>query len=160
MATRRRRGDAGLVLGGMVFGLVGLVAMGILGYSIWWTSKAAQWPVAEGTVMRSEVTSRRGSKGGRTLGASIEYQYLVGNRTYTGDRVVFGDYSSSGGGHARELVEKYPAGARVEVRYNPEDPGDAILDPTITWFVWFMCLLFGGIFGTIGAGMALAGIRR
>ena len=43
------------------------------------------YPVATGTVTRSEVKSHTGSKGGTTYTAVIEYRFKVGERTFYRD---------------------------------------------------------------------------
>lgn len=148
----RIQGKAGGFFVGVVFLTVGAVAAGVTAWMHSRAKAAQHWPVVEGEVLSSRVTSRRGSKGGTTYGAEIRYRYRVNDQTHEGTRVVFGDYSSSDGSHAEELVAAYPVGARPDVHVDPDDPTEAVLDPHVSWFVYLMGGLFGGVFGAIGAG--------
>jgi hypothetical protein len=87
------------------------------------------WPSAPGSIVESELRSRRrGSR--RIYYPHIVYQYNVMGQTYTGKRISPGP--ESGSSRARELVAKYPPGAPVTVYYDPQNPSDAALEIDIS----------------------------
>ncbi len=87
------------------------------------------WPSAPGSIVESELRSRRrGSR--RIYYPHIVYQYNVMGQTYTGKRISPGP--ESGSSQARELVTKYPPGAPVKVYYDPQNPSDAVLETDLS----------------------------
>jgi hypothetical protein len=60
----------------------------------------------------------------------VEYVYVVANNEYRGSDI--GSKDSKKGyrkyGKAREVMDKYPIGAPVQVMFNPEDPGVSALE--------------------------------
>ena len=59
------------------------------------------------------------------------YGYAVGGSSYEGSIIRFGDLSSGASKPAEDTVAKYPPGASVSVRYDPENPGRAVLETTM-----------------------------
>lgn len=113
-----------LILLGGVFLIVGLVATK--------RAKTAQsWPSIPGTVNRTDVVEHEDSDSDGftsvTYEPVVEYNYAVMGQPFTSKRIAFGtnryNYKK-----AQEIVSKYPAGARVNVFYNPEKPKDAVLE--------------------------------
>lgn len=94
--------------------------------------ESRDYPLATGTVTHSEVTIHHGSKGGATYGVAINYRYEVGGQTFTGTRLRYNLPSYSGEAAARGIVDAHPAGAMVQVYYNPENPQDSLLFKGIT----------------------------
>jgi hypothetical protein len=87
------------------------------------------WPSAPGSIVESELRSRRrGSR--RIYYPHIVYQYNVMGQTHTGKRISPGP--ESGSSRARELLAKYPPGAPVTVYYDPQNPSDAALERDIS----------------------------
>jgi hypothetical protein len=142
------------------FLLVGLV---VLGWGLRNLTKAAQsddWPTAEGQIVSSEVrTSRNSSSGkngssGPSYRADISYRYSVNGASYTGDRVAYGDYGSGNPSHAREIVDRYPAGRDVKVYHDPEKPAECVLEPG-TKPQAFILPTVGAVFALVGFGMLI-----
>ena len=71
----------------------------------------------------------------------MTYDYTVRGKTYVGDCLRFAVYAGARQ-KAQQDVDKYPVGARVEVRYAPRQPQTSTLEP--------------GIAGVSGAGLAIA----
>ena len=121
-------------IGLIVFTLIWSGVVTIFDYSIgrdaFHQFESSRYPVATGTVTRSEVKTSTGSKGGTTYSALIEYKFKVGERTFFGKRLR---YLNPPGGWAvaTALVAAHPVGATVEVHCHPEDPGDSLLLPGI-----------------------------
>jgi hypothetical protein len=97
------------------------------------TRASAHWPTAPGVVEHSALTERpsRGRTRNTLYGVAIRYRYMVGGKALVGQRVFFGDdgYESSGGAWQRALVQRYPVGTAVAVRYDPDAPERCVLEP-------------------------------
>lgn len=91
---------------------------------------ALRFPATEGVILSSEVTYHEDSDG-TTCGVAIRYTYSVGGSEYEGDRYRYDTSTSSDSGWAHRAVNARPAGAKVKVFYNPTDPEDAVLSPSI-----------------------------
>lgn len=89
--------------------------------------ESRNWPTAPGVVTRSEPTSRLTGHG-MTYALDFECAYSVAGQNYTTNRVQFG----TGRAGSRDLIDgfaqKYPVSSKVMVRYNPDDPSDAVLE--------------------------------
>jgi hypothetical protein len=67
-----------------------------------------------------------------TYSAEIAYQYMVGERNYTGTNISFNDHGNIDSSLAESTVKRYPTGNTVKVYYNPGNPGEAVLDTGFT----------------------------
>ncbi len=84
------------------------------------------WIFTNGQVQSSEVVSIPGKRG-TTYDAHIVVQYRIGDTVIT--KMVDSGYRSSLRSHAQAWVERYPAGSRVMIAYNPMQLTDVRLDP-------------------------------
>lgn len=120
---------------------------------------SAGWPTAQGTVTACQVVHKTetDSDGDSTdvYYAKPIYTYAVAGSPYTGDRVSFGGqnrfYVEKA---AQAIVDKYPAGSTVQVRYNPENPKECALEskkPPMTAPI--VLTIVGVIFMVVGAGL-------
>ena len=153
-----------------LFGLVALVGGLIL--SIWgareWQSalSSKDWPTVSGTVVHSELKKRlkarrpgQKSHQSRTqFTPEIRYDYTVEGQSFTGDRVSYGDYSSSNEAQMKAVVAQYPVGKSVTVFYDPEDPSSSLLESGFGWTPVAISAL-GGVFAIVG-GMTLLRTRQ
>ncbi len=108
------------------------------------------WPTVDGKVIDSSVESsvEFGSHG--TIHTSyrplIKYEYAVSGVPCSGDNWAFYTLWSTDKEWAASIVQKYPAGSRVTVYYDPANPGESVLEPGIRWQteLWpaGMCLLY------------------
>ena len=57
--------------------------------------------------------------------------------------------------HAQGIVERYPKGIAVAVRYRPSDPETAVLEPGLQGQAWFVPG-FGLVFLLLGVGLVVA----
>jgi hypothetical protein len=93
---------------------------------------SAHWPSVRGTIQTSRVAESRGSKGRRNYTAEVQYIYTVGDRSYSGNTVWFGDtFKSSSSSQARETVQQFRPGSKVPVYHDPERPAVAVLQPGV-----------------------------
>lgn len=108
--------------------------------------QASKWPVARGRIVSSGVESYEDSSDddgpNRTrYKSSVVYTYEVNGRKYSGDRVVIGVTTSATiPRFAKRTARKYPVGHEVDVFYNPESPGESVLEPYSRWhyLLWLM----------------------
>jgi hypothetical protein len=103
---------------------------GFMGHGIYKQFQAQHFLTATGTIMHSELTSSRSSKGGTSYSAHIEYSYHVDGQVFTGDQIRFGIHSS-GYASASSIVNAHPVGSEAQVYYNPADPHESLLEPGV-----------------------------
>lgn len=109
-----------------------------------------------GVVVQSRVDEQTDSDG-TTYTPFVEYEYEVGGQTYRGDRDSMFNFSSSSRSNARDVVDRYPAGKRVEVFYDPDDYTESVLDLSDRSVPYFM-ILFLTPFHCIGLGLLSGGV--
>lgn len=108
--------------------LVGALTAGFGIRSVLHAGESSRWPSTSGTVIRSEMREKRGTRSGLTYHADVEYEYTVNEQRHTSKRVAFGDYGTSNPGHARSILNRYPKGKAVTVYYSPADPQNSVLE--------------------------------
>jgi hypothetical protein len=112
-----------LIWSGFIFAFDGTITRGAFTQF-----ESGHYPVATGTVTRSDLKISTSSKGGTSYSAVIEYQFKVGERTFFGER--WRALNPPGGYPVTSaLVAANPAGSTIEVYYNPGDPADSLLLP-------------------------------
>ncbi len=110
----------------LIFFGLGLLALAS-GFGIWRKS----WRKAPGLVLSSAVT------GYDSDFVAIEYEYSVNGRRHVGRRMN----PSSTTTDASAAVVRYPAGRRVTVYFDPNDPSQCALEPNHVGGVVFVCLI-------------------
>lgn len=108
------------------------------------------WDSIPATVVASRLREHSGDDG-TTYSADVLYAYQVDGREYRSNRyAVFGG-SSSGRKGKYELLNRYPAGARVTAYVNPHDPSEAVLERGLTVQAFLLliplCFSLAGGFG-------------
>ncbi len=113
------------VIAGILF-----FATGVKLHEVW---RCRNWLTASGKVIVSKVESRRrgGVKKGTeedTMGnyPQVVYEYTVEGRNYKGKRISIGEQMPDF--QVEETLNKYPKGADVDVHYNPNAPGQSVLE--------------------------------
>jgi hypothetical protein len=149
-----------VLLFGGIWTFVVMIFNVFIGWNVYHSVRSMNYPTAPGVVLASEVESHMGGKNNdtRMYSAQVNYQYRVGDQVYTSDRCRYGEMSSSGSGSARATVAKYPAGAEVEVRYNPRDPSDAVLEGGVSGDTRFMAVFLTPFNMIMLATWVMAGI--
>ncbi|WP_245481743.1 MULTISPECIES: DUF3592 domain-containing protein [unclassified Mesorhizobium] len=113
--------------------------------------QAAKWPIVVGCIDTSGLQALRNHSGygrWRTVFKSrIVYSYGVAGQRYSADRVAFGATVTASlpglvGGQARQYVE----GSKVDVHYDPANPGSAVLECRVRglWLLWLCSAGFLG----------------
>jgi hypothetical protein len=110
---------------------------------------ARAWPTGPGTITAAEVL-KGGSNRYPTFSPVVRYDYEVAGRKYSGDRLRPGYVKVGSRSAAERMLQPYPVGASVPVRYDPADTSSSLLDlqtssaPMMTVVVGAMLILFGG----------------
>ncbi len=89
------------------------------------------WPRTAGTVRDGSVVTLRIPRGKTSVTgyrARVEFEYVVAGTAYRGDRLSFCQPPSLERQAAEARLARYPAGAPVEVGYDPADPARAVLE--------------------------------
>lgn len=115
----------------MVFGVIAL-AVGVILYVIQLrqglrADASKKWPKAEATVIASALEPSPEHR--RRYRAAIAYRYRVGRKDYQADRVFWAG-NEGRRRHMESVVSAYPAGATIRIYYDPQNPADAVIDPT------------------------------
>jgi len=111
------------------------------------------WLPAAGVILSSEVKEHQSIKPGnqdRTVFSPlVHYQYTCTGRTFAGLRVTFNqlEYTES---KAREIADRYVAGAPVTVYYDPLHPEEAVIERNTTRYQ--SILTTGLVLFALGAG--------
>ncbi len=94
--------------------------------------ESLSWPAAPGVILDAklaEVTIKRGKSRVPGYEARIRYEYSVDDQTYTCNRIFFGYDAGRKRRFHEQLLAPYPRGTTVKIRYNPQDPAMAVLEP-------------------------------
>jgi hypothetical protein len=104
--------------------------------SVWHVLTALEsrsWPTTQGMVRDSALEEDSRSTINRAYRARVSYRFTVDGQEFAGDRAYFGDsVTTSWGGPARKIAERYRAGHAVTVHYDPSRPREAVLEPGIS----------------------------
>jgi Protein of unknown function (DUF3592) len=119
----------------------GMVLMfdGLMLHGIYKQFESQNFPSVDGTITHSEVTSHRGSKGGTSYDAVINYRYEIGGQKFEGDKLRFGMKVSSYES-ANASVSAHPVGSTAQVFYNPANPQESLLSPGVNGSDFTMAL--------------------
>lgn len=104
---------------------IGMVYSGI--HNLVLASRAASWPTVEGKIHSSRCVHYYGWDEGSSYLTHVQYGYVVGGQTYRGDRIAFGYWGSCWRSPNQKIADRLPAGATVQVRYDPEKPAMVVL---------------------------------
>lgn len=92
------------------------------------------WPVVEGAVLGrgvdEELPGRFSLSSAIRYHARLSYDYTVDGERHTGERICFDSANCDTGTSpedAQALLDQYPVKAVVQVRYNPDAPGQSAL---------------------------------
>ncbi|TND01753.1 MAG: Uncharacterized protein FD120_2517 [Gammaproteobacteria bacterium] len=109
-----------------------------------------RWPSTEGVIDKSEETSDTSD-----LLPTIGFSYMVAGQT-RGSRLEFPGGITPTPEFTRHYLNKYPAGEKVRVYYDPADPDRTTLEPGLGQGDWLIFVV--GLLATfIGAGLLLFG---
>lgn len=92
---------------------------------------AQKWPQVPGEIIFAKVTESTTHRG-YVYEPSVRYRYEVNGEIYHSDRIRFGSLDINDSHSAAErALQAYPKGSRVQVRYDPAKPSEAVLEVEI-----------------------------
>ena len=123
-----------LCVGGVIFLVfIGGIFATIFGFRNRRKGSASQnWPAAGGVItnawiQESQDTDDEGYTS-TTYTPKWEYQYNVGQQTFTNSRISFGGVSGYGRHKkAQEELNRFPVNSQVRVYFDPDNPGESVL---------------------------------
>ena len=138
--------------GGTVFGLiffaVGLLVLWLVARSFGDTVATYRWPPSECTIESAKLEEDPGaSDESARFRLLATYRYVAEGRERRSEVVQPGYSGSRHYDAAYELLQAYPAGARVRCYVDPTDPDRAMLRRPALWsgLLFLFPLLFGGL---------------
>jgi len=113
-------------------------------------SASKRWPMTDGRILSSEVTSHRSldSNGTHTTmyEPAVQYEYNANGQRYQSKEIGFGGVAAASmPSFAEGVVAKYPVGNSVQVFYNPAKPSEAVLEHSGAGCNMVLLLIFGAI---------------
>lgn len=158
LSQRRRAGQGTgcLVLFGLVFALIGGVALWFLFVRPMSRFLAAQsWQETPAVIVESRVLESSDSDS-TTYKPDVHFTYTFEGREYRSNRYNFLDAYSSGRSGKEEIVAYYSPGLRTVCWVNPENPSEAVLkkDFSASYLIGLIPL----VFLLAGVGIMWAGV--
>lgn len=92
------------------------------------------WPNTTGRILLSETrTSQTRDDDGNLQAPAyfpyVEYDYILNGQVYKSHKLTFGSHETfTARATAASRLAPYPVGANVTLYYNPENPGDSVLE--------------------------------
>lgn len=86
------------------------------------------WPVVPGKILEAKISDESGTSGSKLFAPDVRYAYQVNGSQFEGHRITEIRHFTDESGAVEEL-SKYPAGAKVQVYYDPSNPRDSLLEP-------------------------------
>jgi hypothetical protein len=126
--------------------------------------QSLNWPSVPGVVVESRIDENRSTDTEGDISITyrpyVRYEYQVGGETFSSDKLYIGlsNYSSNRQ-KAQQTTSQNPVGAAVNVYYNPENHGDAVLQQKTggsAALVVGIILLVVGVCGLCGGSIFLA----
>ncbi|MEO8024945.1 MAG: DUF3592 domain-containing protein [Bryobacteraceae bacterium] len=147
----------------LVISGAGAVILAVAGWPIFKTKRAGRWPRTKATVIESKVVHLPSDGEGRSQPFRVEvaYRYDVKGTSHECRRL---SYFAIGKDHrykanAEQQRKRYARGSKIEIRYDPRNPGDAIADrrvPSAYYFAATLGLIFlaGGLITVLRQSLA------
>jgi Protein of unknown function (DUF3592) len=111
--------------------------------------EAQSWPTVPGTITATQIV-QGGTNRNPTFAPMVRYEFEVDGGKHLGERLRPGYVKVGSRGTAERMLEPFPVGASVPVRYDPADPGSSLLElktssiPMVTAIFGVVLLLMGG----------------
>ncbi len=145
-----------LILGGVILLAVGMVPVTALGLlPIRDSIRTRDWVPTPATIELSRTIVSRSSKGRRSYHPEILYRYSWKGATYRSSRIGVAEKRSESG--TRRFVADHPVGAATTCLVNPQDPTEAVLERSLSW--WMLLGLAFCAFPVLGMMVMRAGLR-
>lgn len=98
---------------------------------------SGNWPTTRAEITISEVKKCGKGSSKRPI---VEYKYIVDNKNYTSQKLIFGS-AGCGDGITNDVLEKYQVGDFVNILYDPEFPQRAVLIADKVFFSTWLILI-------------------
>jgi len=134
-------------MGNLILIGVGVLITIVIVISIIKGRRSQQWPSCSAVVTRSEVEIRKDydEDGEHTYYyPRIFYTYEVDGETYNGARYKMLDASMSQR-KSYALTSNYPAGASIDIYYDPEDPAQSVIEAGAQFYLYIFLILSLGL---------------
>jgi hypothetical protein len=125
----------------LVIGGFGLAVLALVVTSLREATAMKRWPVAQGRMLSAKVKEyqssvSRGVGGPRArmtlYRPALVYEYEVTGKRFRGTRLAQSPGLDRGvPDFAAKVVERYPSGSAVDVRYNPKRPDESVLEARV-----------------------------
>jgi hypothetical protein len=119
---------------------------------------AERWLTAPGSVVETGV-NRGGTSRNPYYVPAIRYAYEVNGKARQGTRIRFGLLTARSPRGAEAILAPYPVGAAIQVRYNPDDPDDSVLEPAKVGRNLLAGAIVCGFFFLAGAAIVLLAVK-
>ena len=126
--------------------------------------EAATWPLHPATVLESSISTigmyRTYPSGGVARQLQIRYEWHINGRRYKGSRERFTIWRL-GGRTPDEAWDRLAAavpGSTIQVYVDPDNPGQAVIDPAIDQAAVLTSGLLGLLFGGYGVWLIASGL--
>jgi hypothetical protein len=125
--------------------------------------RSLHWPSVPATLTEWEIQVWKTNRGNEKRFVRCAYTYRVGDTVYIGTKLRISP-DGNGLGYAKEyaaaLDSRYHQGGGYEIRYNPANPEESVLEPgTDSWQRADYSLMFIVLLGIVFAGVAVWGLR-
>lgn len=127
--------------------------------------KGKSWPNTYGKITQSQITKVKRSETGSVFShyrTVIQYEYIVDDVSYKSQTLSFPDQAWQilnrglrSRQSAKKLQTKYPINQSIEVYYNPKNPKQSILEPTIADKNLILTLIIILVMGLFFAAMLI-----
>jgi hypothetical protein len=153
-----------LILFSLPFALIGAGATVLLAMTYLEYLAVGRWEEVPATIVRTELKTHPGDKGGCTYEATAEYTYTHGVRNYTSKRVsLYHGSDNVGSFHQqvyRELKQHQTSGQPLRCYVNPSKPSEAILYRNLRGEMMGLYGLLAVAFGGVGFGLLGTNLYR
>ncbi len=127
---------------------VGLFGLGVV--AVWLTAgigsgfyrslASLRWPKAQAHISSSQINTGS-SNIGTWWAPAVAYDYAVGGTLYQSGTIRYLMPHFYQEAPAANVVAPYPAGAQVSVAYDPQSPGESVLEPGVPPGMWKQALI-------------------
>ncbi|MDQ6828118.1 MAG: DUF3592 domain-containing protein [Gemmatimonadota bacterium] len=147
---------------GVLWLVIGCVMLGLGARQASDAVRSITWPKTPGTVLESVVQRR--PRNAHDLRDSVSvplvrYRYSLGGVLYHSTRVSFKKFVLGTEREARSTVANYPPGTDLSVYFDPERPGNAVLEHGISWLNMLVLIAGSILIGVGGRWMRKRGPR-
>jgi hypothetical protein len=117
------------------------------------------WPTAPGKIDAADIAEKATLRSGRYWALDMRYVYRVGGVDHVGTQLAFAPRWIGSQYTVDALARRYPVGATVDVRYDPDHPDEAVLESddqlaTQRLFTVWVCLF------VVATGVIVMVLRR